>query len=56
VLNFSDSEQSVSVPFPIDGRWTDLLSWFSGTWTPIVRNRRLDFTIGSNWGHVFLKT
>jgi pullulanase len=56
VLNFSDNEQSVSVPFPLDGRWTDLLSGFSGTWTPIVRNQRLDFTVGSNWGHVFLKT
>jgi pullulanase len=56
VLNFSDNEQSVSVPFPLDGRWTDLLSEFSATWSPIVRNQRLDVTVGSNWGHVFLKT
>ena len=56
VLNFSDQPQPVSVPFPLDGAWTDLLSNFDGSWQPIVSNRRLDFSVGANWGHVFLHT
>ena len=52
-LNFSDQPQSVSVPFPLDGTWTDLLSDFLGSWQPIVTNNRLDFVVGGNWGHVF---
>jgi pullulanase len=56
VLNFSDFDQPVSAPFPIDGRWTDLLSGLAATWSPIVRSNRRDFTASSNWGHVFLKT
>jgi 1,4-alpha-glucan branching enzyme len=53
VLNFSDSNQWVSVPFPEDGHWTDLLS--DPRWHLTVHNRRHGFTIGSNWGHVFYK-
>ncbi|MEI9949980.1 MAG: alpha amylase C-terminal domain-containing protein [Pseudomonadota bacterium] len=56
VLNFSDQPQSVSVPFPIDGTWTDLLSDFSGSWQPVVTNQRLDFSVGANWGHVFFRS
>jgi pullulanase len=51
VLNFSEQTQRVTVPFPEDGPWTDLLSG----WTPTVSNNRLDFEIGSNWGHVFFR-
>jgi pullulanase len=56
VLNFSDSEQIVNVPFPLNGQWTDLLSGFTGTWSPTVVDQYLHVTVGSNWGHVFLKT
>ncbi len=55
VLNFSDDLQDVRVQFPEDGVWTDLLSDFSGSWQPLVRDKVLGFTVGSNWGHVFFK-
>jgi 1,4-alpha-glucan branching enzyme len=55
VLNFSGSDQQVSVPFPQDGIWTDLLSDYRGAWQPRIQNGRLDFVVGSNWGHVFFK-
>ncbi len=56
VLNFSDSEQEVDVPFPADKEWTDLLSNYSGSWDVCVPEyRRLRLRIGSNWGHVFFK-
>lgn len=55
VLNFSDSEQAVSVPFPEDGVWTDLLSDYQGSWKPTVHNRALYIRAGSHWGHVFYK-
>jgi 1,4-alpha-glucan branching enzyme len=51
VLNFSEQTQRVTVPFPENGTWTDLIS----DWTPTVSNNRLDFEIGSNWGHVFFR-
>jgi len=53
VLNFSDTPQDVSVPFPENGAWVDLLSGYSGSWKPVVTNYRLAFQINSNWGHVF---
>jgi 1,4-alpha-glucan branching enzyme len=56
VLNFSDADQVVTVPFPINGRWMDLLSGLAGTWSPMVENNQLMFTARSNWGHVFRKT
>lgn len=55
VLNFSDVCQEVSVPFPDNGVWTDLLSDYNGSWKPEVKDWRLNFTIGSNWGCVFFK-
>jgi 1,4-alpha-glucan branching enzyme len=55
VLNFSDARQEVSVPFPENGQWVDLLSDYCGSWRPVVHDRRLVFTVGSNWGHVFYK-
>jgi len=55
VLNFSNEPHDVSVPFPDNGEWVDLLSEYSGSWKPTVNNRRLEFRIESNWGHVFYK-
>jgi len=51
VLNFSQVERTVTVPFPSDGVWEDLLSG----WKPTVVGNRLAFQVGSNWGHVFFK-
>jgi glycosidase len=51
VLNFSQDNKIVSVPFPADGVWEDLLS----SWKPSVINNRLDIEVGSNWGHIFFK-
>ena len=55
VLNFSPQPQNVTVYFPEDGVWTDLLSNYNGSWQPYVQNQRLDLRVGSNWGHVFFK-
>jgi 1,4-alpha-glucan branching enzyme len=57
VLNFSASDQPMSVRFPQNGIWTDLLSDFVGgaSWQPQIQNNQLDFTVGSNWGHIFFK-
>jgi 1,4-alpha-glucan branching enzyme len=55
VLNFSDMPQDVSVPFPENGEWVDLLSDYCGSWKPVVTNYRLTFQVNSNWGHVFYK-
>ena len=51
VLNFADYNQWVTVNFSDNGPWTDLLSG----WTPHIHDYRLDFEIGSNWGHVFFR-
>jgi glycosidase len=55
VLNFSDSPQLVSVPFPDNGVWVDLLSGYNGSWAPTVSDYTLNYTVGSNWGSVFFK-
>ncbi len=55
VLNFADAPQNVSVPFPENGEWVDLLSDYSGSWKPVVTDYRLTFQVGPNWGHVFYK-
>lgn len=51
VLNFAAYNQWVSVGFSDNGPWTDLLSG----WTPNIQDYRLNFEIGSNWGHVFFR-
>lgn len=51
VLNFSQYPQMVSLSFPENDGWTDLLSG----WQPTVQNNWLTFQVGSNWGHVFYK-
>ncbi|HJV34648.1 alpha-amylase family glycosyl hydrolase [Geomonas sp.] len=55
VLNFSDRDQTVNVPFPEDGVWTDLLSGYQGSWKPTVTGGWLSYTVGSHWGNVFFK-
>jgi 1,4-alpha-glucan branching enzyme len=55
VLNFSDYPQRVTVKFPENGIWTDLLSGYNGSWKVDVSGNTLGFEIGSNWGHIFFK-
>jgi 1,4-alpha-glucan branching enzyme len=51
VLNFSQNKKNVSVPFPDNGVWDDILNG----WQPSVSGNRLNFEIDSNWGHIFFK-
>jgi 1,4-alpha-glucan branching enzyme len=51
VLNFSQSTKSVSVPFPTNGVWEDLLSG----WKPTITGNRLNCDVDSNWGKVFFQ-
>jgi hypothetical protein len=51
VLNFAAYRQWISVNFSDNGPWTDLLSG----WTPNIQDYRLNFEIGSHWGHVFFR-
>lgn len=53
VLNFSSTDQTVSVPFSDNGIWEDLLS--DGRKVDIHNFRLPSLTIGSNWGHIFFK-
>lgn len=55
VLNFSDNDQYVQVPFPQNGEWTDLLSDAVNPWKINVGSYSFGFMIGSNWGHIFYK-
>jgi pullulanase/glycogen debranching enzyme len=55
VLNFSDQPQRITVHFPENGTWTDLLSIYNGSWKVNITDKKLDFEIGSNWGHIFFK-
>jgi pullulanase len=50
-LNFSDAEQWLSVPFPLDGPWTDLLNQE----TYDVAGNRRDLAVSSNWGRILRK-
>jgi hypothetical protein len=53
VLNFSDAEQRLTVPFPSQGRWTDLLGGFDGApWEVEVRGSHADVPVGSHWGRL----
>jgi hypothetical protein len=51
VLNFSDQGQRVEIQFPDNDGWEDLISG----WKPIVSDCRLNFEVGSNYGHIFFK-
>jgi 1,4-alpha-glucan branching enzyme len=51
VLNFSTSDQSVDIPFPINGTWKDLLNedqFFTVTTFHLFNQK-----INSNWGRIF---
>ena len=51
VVNFSDAEQWVDVPFPANGSWVDLLN--PGV-NPAVNNFWLrNWQVHSNWGNIF---
>jgi pullulanase len=55
VLNFSDEEHQVEVPFPTPGRWEDLLAGFdgqSGSWSVDVRGPLALVPVSSHWGRV----
>jgi pullulanase len=51
VLNFSASTQTVDIPFPINGTWTDLLN--SDSTFSVSSFRLFNQTIDSNWGRIF---
>jgi pullulanase/glycogen debranching enzyme len=53
VLNFSSNNQVVNVPFPASGTWSDLLN--DGIRVTVSGGRLRDWTVNSNWGHVFYK-
>lgn len=55
VLNFSDRNQTVRVPFPENGVWTDLLNGLRGDWQVEVGDYQLDIFMESNWGRVLFK-
>jgi hypothetical protein len=50
-LNFSDAQQWLSVPFPLDGPWTDLLNQE----TYEVAGNRRELAVSSNWGRILRK-
>ncbi len=50
VINFSGSNQYVDIPFPINGRWEDLLN---GGSVSIEQNRLYNQRINSNWGRIY---
>lgn len=53
VLNFADSDQTLSVPFPVTGSWADLLGGFAdGSWSVEVTDARADIPVGSHWGRL----
>jgi 1,4-alpha-glucan branching enzyme len=50
VINYSDFDQFVDIPFSVDGRWDDLLNEQSAN----VENFRLpNQLIASNWGRIY---
>ena len=48
-LNFSNQGQAVTLQFPANGAWSDMLR--GGV--EDVSNNRLDITLEPNWGHIF---
>ena len=52
VINYSDFEQFVDIPFSVNGRWDDLLNEQSA----VIENFRLfNQQINSNWGRIYFK-
>ncbi|WP_071824800.1 alpha-amylase family glycosyl hydrolase [Gloeobacter kilaueensis] len=52
VLNFSDSDRIVDVPFPDNGNWQDLLD---GRSVNVSNYKLLGWKVTSNWGNIFFK-
>lgn len=54
VLNFSEADQQVEVPFPTSGRWDDLLAGFDGGpgYSVGVAGPRAMVDVGSHWGRI----
>jgi glycosidase len=54
VLNFSDTERVLRVPFPVTGSWTDLLATFDGSpgWEIEITGSHADIPVNSHWGRV----
>jgi len=54
VLNFSDTQQVVDVPFPVQGRWTDRLAGFAGgtDWAVDVGGPTAPVPVGSHFGRI----
>jgi hypothetical protein len=57
VLNFGDVERVADVPFPVPGRWTDLLAGFDGgpDWSVDVAGGSAPVPVGSHFGRVFIR-
>lgn len=53
VLNFSQTSQTVDVPFPVNGIWADLLD--SSISPTVAGNWLQNWQAPSNWGHVFYR-
>lgn len=52
VINYSDFDQFVDIPFSVDGHWDDLLNEQSA----VIENFRLfNQQINSNWGRIYFK-
>ena len=52
-VNVADADQTLPVPFPVAGGWTDLLGGFaSGSWSVEVTDARADVPVGSHWGRL----
>ena len=56
VLNFSEADQLVNVPFPARGTWKDgLASFFGGPdWTVDVAGPAAAVPVGSHWGRILI--
>lgn len=53
VLNFSSDAQTVDIPFPANGVWTDLLN--EGISATVTDYWLRNWTVNSNWGHAFYR-
>lgn len=53
-LNFSDTDQTVDVPFPVPGRWADRLADFHGgqNWSVDVTDSTAAIPLGSHFGRI----
>lgn len=50
VINYSDFDQHIDIPFSVDGQWEDLLNGASA----VVQGNRLSHQrISSNWGRIY---